>query len=64
MSDDPLTGFVRAVVGSGATGLVLSPRPDDAVPPCRADCVVRRAPLTAATVVAVPTGAGVRDGPP
>ncbi|MEU7071732.1 hypothetical protein AB0B30_06430 [Streptomyces narbonensis] len=65
MSDDPLTGCVRTVVGSGATVLALSPHPDDAVPSRGGPLgrVGRRAPVPVATVAGVPTGAGVRDGP-
>ncbi|MGW0121216.1 PIG-L deacetylase family protein [Streptomyces sp. NPDC003327] len=52
MADDPLTGFVRTVVGSGVPVLVLSPHLDDAVLSCGAllGWAGRRAPVTVATL--------------
>ncbi|MFB7358260.1 PIG-L deacetylase family protein [Streptomyces gardneri] len=52
MPDDPLTSFVRTVVGSGAPMLVLSPHLDDAVLSCGAllGWAGRRAPVTIATL--------------
>ncbi|WP_405851696.1 PIG-L family deacetylase [Streptomyces sp. NBC_00090] len=52
MADDPLTGFVRTVVGSGTPILVLSPHLDDAVLSCGAllGWAGRRAPVTVATL--------------
>ncbi|MFF9852536.1 PIG-L deacetylase family protein [Streptomyces litmocidini] len=52
MADDPLTGFVRTVVGSGVPMLVLSPHLDDAVLSCGAllGWVGRRAPVTVASL--------------
>ncbi|MCZ0978588.1 hypothetical protein O1L60_03410 [Streptomyces diastatochromogenes] len=52
MADDPLTGFVRTVLGSGAPMIVLSPHLDDAVLSCGAllGWAGRRAPVTVATL--------------
>ncbi|WP_435057895.1 PIG-L deacetylase family protein [Streptomyces sp. bgisy060] len=52
MADDPLTGFVRTVLGSDVPILVLSPHLDDAVLSCGAllGWVGRRAPVTVATL--------------
>ncbi|MGW1118221.1 PIG-L deacetylase family protein [Streptomyces tanashiensis] len=52
MADDPLTGFVRTVVGSGVPMLVLSPHLDDAVLSCGAllGWAGRRAPVTVASL--------------
>ncbi|MEU7516051.1 PIG-L family deacetylase [Streptomyces sp. NPDC042898] len=52
MADDPLTRFVRTVVGSGAPLLVLSPHLDDAVLSCGGllGWAGRRAPVTVATL--------------
>ncbi len=52
MADDPLTGFVRTVVGSGVPILVLSPHLDDAVLSCGGllGWAGRRAPVTVATL--------------
>ncbi|MFD3532437.1 PIG-L deacetylase family protein [Streptomyces sp. NPDC058664] len=52
MADDPLTRFVRTVVGSGAPVLVLSPHLDDAVLSCGGllGWAGRRAPVTVATL--------------
>ncbi|MDV9188801.1 PIG-L family deacetylase [Streptomyces sp. SR27] len=52
MADDPLTGFVRTVVGSGVPVLVLSPHLDDAVLSCGGllGWAGRRAPVTVATL--------------
>ncbi|MFJ5835100.1 PIG-L deacetylase family protein [Streptomyces sp. NPDC093089] len=52
MADDPLTGFVRTLLGSGAPVLVLSPPLDDAVLSCGAllGWAGRRARVTVATL--------------
>ncbi|MFF8839370.1 PIG-L deacetylase family protein [Streptomyces sp. NPDC015130] len=52
MPIDPLTGFVRTVVGSGTPILVLSPHLDDAVLSCGGllGWAGRRAPVTVATL--------------
>ncbi|MFJ7957778.1 PIG-L deacetylase family protein [Streptomyces sp. NPDC096319] len=52
MADDPLTGFVHTVVGSGVPMLVLSPHLDDAVLSCGAllGWAGRRAPVTVASL--------------
>ncbi|MFF1510326.1 PIG-L deacetylase family protein [Streptomyces sp. NPDC058326] len=52
MADDPLTRFVRTVVGSGVPILVLSPHLDDAVLSCGGllGWAGRRAPVTVATL--------------
>lgn len=52
MADDPLTGFVRTVLGSGVPIIVLSPHLDDAVLSCGAllGWAGRRAPVTVATL--------------
>ncbi|APE19912.1 MULTISPECIES: PIG-L deacetylase family protein [Streptomyces] len=52
MADDPLTGFVRTVVGSDVPILVLSPHLDDAVLSCGGllGWAGRRAPVTVATL--------------
>ncbi|WP_369142643.1 PIG-L deacetylase family protein [Streptomyces sp. R44] len=52
MADDPLTGFVRTVLGTGVPMLVLSPHLDDAVLSCGAllGWAGRRAPVTVATL--------------
>ena len=52
MADDPLTGFVRTVVGSGVPILVLSPHLDDAVLSCGGllGWAGRRAPVTVASL--------------
>ncbi|WP_055604263.1 PIG-L deacetylase family protein [Streptomyces aureus] len=52
MADDPLTSFVRTVVGSGVPILVLSPHLDDAVLSCGGllGWAGRRAPVTVASL--------------
>ncbi|MFF0474875.1 PIG-L deacetylase family protein [Streptomyces sp. NPDC004284] len=52
MADDPLTSFVRTVLGSGVPMIVLSPHLDDAVLSCGAllGWAGRRAPVTVATL--------------
>ncbi|WP_225805232.1 PIG-L deacetylase family protein [Streptomyces sp. NK15101] len=52
MADDPLTAFVRTVLGSGVPMIVLSPHLDDAVLSCGAllGWAGRRAPVTVATL--------------
>ncbi|MFH8576417.1 PIG-L family deacetylase [Streptomyces zaomyceticus] len=52
MADDPLTSFVRTVVGSDVPVLVLSPHLDDAVLSCGGllGWAGRRAPVTVATL--------------
>ncbi|MER5963625.1 PIG-L family deacetylase [Streptomyces sp. NPDC002057] len=52
MADDPLTDFVRTLVGSGLPVLVLSPHLDDAVLSCGGllGWAGRRAPVTVATL--------------
>lgn len=52
MADDPLTTFVRTVVGSGVPILVLSPHLDDAVLSCGGllGWAGRRAPVTIASL--------------
>ncbi|GGU95830.1 hypothetical protein GCM10010275_37270 [Streptomyces litmocidini] len=52
MADDPLTAFVRTVLGSGAPVIVLPPHLDDAVLSCGAllGRAGRRAPVTVATL--------------
>ncbi|MFK0213454.1 PIG-L deacetylase family protein [Streptomyces sp. NPDC090298] len=52
MADDPLTGFVRTLVGSRVPVLVLSPHLDDAVLSCGAllGWAGRRAPVTVASL--------------
>ncbi|MFH8838124.1 PIG-L deacetylase family protein [Streptomyces sp. NPDC017868] len=52
MADDPLTSFVRTVLGSGVPIIVLSPHLDDAVLSCGAllGWAGRRAPVTVATL--------------
>ncbi|MGW8762572.1 hypothetical protein ACWGN5_08740 [Streptomyces sp. NPDC055815] len=52
MADDPLTGFVRTVLGTGVPMLVLSPHLGDAVLSCGAllGWAGRRAPVTVATL--------------
>ncbi|WP_435971632.1 PIG-L deacetylase family protein [Streptomyces sp. Qhu_M48] len=52
MADDPLTDFVRTLVGSGVPILVLSPHLDDAVLSCGGllGWAGRRAPVTVATL--------------
>ncbi|MFE7601037.1 PIG-L deacetylase family protein [Streptomyces sp. NPDC057494] len=52
MADDPLTGFVRTLVGSCVPMLVLSPHLDDAVLSCGAllGWAGRRAPVTVASL--------------
>ncbi|WP_426403055.1 PIG-L deacetylase family protein [Streptomyces sp. R-07] len=52
MADDPLTAFVRTVLGSDVPILVLSPHLDDAVLSCGAllGWAGRRAPVTVATL--------------
>ncbi|WP_328946224.1 PIG-L family deacetylase [Streptomyces sp. NBC_00250] len=52
MADDPLTSFVRTVVGSGTPILVLSPHLDDAVLSCGGllGWDGRRAPVTVASL--------------
>ncbi|MFB6841918.1 PIG-L deacetylase family protein [Streptomyces sp. NPDC056361] len=52
MADDPLTGFVRTLLGSRVPVLVLSPHLDDAALSCGAllGWAGRRAPVTVATL--------------
>ncbi|MFF7443108.1 PIG-L deacetylase family protein [Streptomyces sp. NPDC008122] len=52
MADDPLTAFVRTVLGTGVPMIVLSPHLDDAVLSCGAllGWAGRRAPVTVATL--------------
>ncbi|SED91245.1 PIG-L deacetylase family protein [Streptomyces sp. TLI_105] len=52
MADDPLTAFVRTVLGSDVPMIVLSPHLDDAVLSCGAllGWAGRRAPVTVATL--------------